>query len=122
MAVVGCGGHGPIPTGPARLHIQLLVAKGSPLPIEGAYHYVRVAGDSGSLKRRLSGERTPQSTLRLSAGAYRLESWQRTCDGNCGYLDQPSDRCDLGFDLKPRQRLEATITVRYGSGCTISVR
>jgi hypothetical protein len=120
FAVVGCGGHGAHLTGPARLHVAENVADGSPFPIEGAYHYVRVAGDSGSLQRRLSLELTPQATLRLPAGRYRLESWQRTCDGNCGYLDQASDRCESGFELKPGQRLEATITVRYRSGCQIA--
>ena len=120
LGVAGCGSHDSIPTGSGQLHVQQLVAKGSPFPIEGAYHYVRVTGDSGSLKRRLSFERTPQTTLQLPAGDYRLESWQRTCDGNCGYLDQPSDRCETGFELQARQRLEATVTVDYGSGCTIS--
>jgi hypothetical protein len=120
IGAVGCGGHELAPPGKARLHVVQLVAKGSPLAIEGAYHCVRVHGDSGSLERRLSDELTPQATLRLPAGRYRLESWQRTCDGNCGYVDQPSDRCAGRFELEPHRRLEATITVTYGSGCRIA--
>lgn len=122
LCAPGCGGKAPVSGGSARLHVEQLVADGSPLPIEGAYHYVRLAGDSGSVERRLSDERTPKATLALPAGHYRLESWQRTCDGNCGTLDPPSDRCSGEFDLDPEQRLGATITVTYGSGCRIEFR
>ena len=30
---------------------------------------------------------------RLSPGRYRVISYQRPCDGNCGLLDPPTDRC-----------------------------
>lgn len=105
----------------ARLHVQQAVAKGSPLPIEGAYAYIRVEQPDGSkvVERRLSGSRQPSATVELADGRYRLLSWQRTCDGNCGYLDPPSDRCSGEFELRHDQRLAVTITVRYGSGCRI---
>jgi hypothetical protein len=45
--------------------------------------------------------------LEVPAGRFVLGSWQRTCDGNCGYLDAPADRC--------------LIVVRPGKGCTIDV-
>ena len=122
LFAAGCGGDGRTSGGSGRLHVQQLVADGSPIPIEGAYHYVRVAGDSSPVERRLSDERTPQATFALRAGHYKLESWQRTCDGNCGTLDPPSDSCSSEFDLDPEQRLGATITVTYGSGCRIEFR
>ena len=36
---------------------------------------------------RLKGRKTVETTVRLEPGSYRLVSFQRPCDGNCGYLD-----------------------------------
>jgi hypothetical protein len=108
---------------PANLHVRQVVAKGSPLPTEGAYGYVRVVRQDGSkvLQRRLRGRGlVPFTTVTLAPGRYHLLSWQRYCDGNCLRLDPPSDRCARWFRLHRGQRLVATITVRYGSGCRIS--
>jgi hypothetical protein len=85
--VAGCSDAPPGDEHGARLHVQQVIAKGSP--------------------------------VELAAGRYRLLSWQRTCDGNCGYLDPPSDQCSEGFEVRHDQGLAATVTVRYGSGCRI---
>jgi hypothetical protein len=55
----------------------------------------------------------------LRSGAYRLVSWQRTCDANCGNLDPPSDRCARPITVKPQQKLNVTIRVNFASGCVI---
>ena len=107
---------------PGKFHVQQVIAPGSPLPIEGSIPYVRIARADGStvVQRRLNlTKRTPFADVRLAPGRYRLQSWQRTCDGNCGYLDPPSDRCSRWFRIHPGQMLKATITIRYGSGCSI---
>ena len=116
-SVAGCSDAPPADEQGARLHVQQVIAKGSPLPIEGAYAYIRVEQPDGSkvMERRLKGS----ATVELAAGRYRLLSWQRTCDGNCGYLDPPSDQCSEGFEVRHDQGLGATVTVRYGSGCRI---
>ena len=103
-----------------RLHVHQVIAKGSPLPVEGSIPYLRVVGLDGStvVKRRLTPKRS--ATIALPPGRYRLQSWQRYCDGNCTRLDPPSDRCSRRFTLDRGQRLAATITVRYGSGCKIA--
>ena len=104
-----------------RLQIRQILAKNTPLPIEGAIPVVAIVRRDGSLvaKRRLGLVR-PSAAFSLAPGRYRLLSWQRICDGNCGTLDPPSDRCSRAFTLHRSQRLRATITVRYGSGCRIS--
>jgi hypothetical protein len=119
--VAGCSDAPPGDEHGARLHVQQVIAKGSPLPIEGAYAYIRVEQPGGSkvVERRLKGAAKPSATVELAAGRYRLLSWQRTCDGNCGYLDPPSDQCSEGFEVRHDQGLAATVTVRYGSGCRI---
>ena len=107
---------------PGKLHVQQVVAPGSPQPIEGSIPFIRVARADGStvVKRRLNlTRRTPFADLRLAPGRYRLQSWQRTCDGNCGYLDAPSDRCARWLRIHRGQPLDATITVTFGSGCGI---
>jgi hypothetical protein len=117
------------PTSPdsssARLYVRQVIATGSPLPAEGAYSYIRVVQADGSrvvAERRLPDSRRPSATLSLSADRYRLESWQRTCNGNCGDLDPPSERCARRFRLQSGEQRTATITVRYASGCWIALR
>ena len=39
----------------------------------------------------------PFAAVALAPGRYRLQSWQRDCDGNCGRLGPPTDRCSRWF-------------------------
>jgi hypothetical protein len=108
---------------PTRLHVQQVIATGSPLPIEGSIPFIRVSRPDGStvVRRRLNLRTGPPSAVvRLAPGRYRLQSWQRICDANCGNLDPPSDRCTRWFQIHRAQTLKATITVAFGSGCRIS--
>jgi hypothetical protein len=95
---------------------------GSAIPIEGALSYIRVERAAGVTltERRLPGDQ--QLTLKLQPGAYRLVSWQRICDANCGNLDPPSDRCARPFTVRQRQQLEATVRIDFVSGCVITLR
>ena len=60
--------------------------------------------------------------LHLSPGAYRLVSWQRICDGNCGNLDPPSQQCARPVTLRSAEQLTAAIRVNFASGCVIVLR
>jgi hypothetical protein len=105
-----------------RLHVQQVVATGSPLPVEGAIPYIRVARGDGStvVRRRLSFERKlPLADVTLAPGRYHLQSWQRYCDGNCSRLGPPSDRCARWLRIHRGQTLKATITVTFGERCRI---
>ncbi len=63
------------------------------VPIEGAYSYVRIEDQNGHkvTEQRVQSERNVE--IPLDPGAYRLVSYQRTCDGNCSILDPASDSC-----------------------------
>ncbi len=96
---------------------------GDGIPIEGAITFVRVKRPSGRvvLTRRLPA--SDRSTFPLRPGRYRLVSWQRLCDGNCGTLDPPSHRCARSLTIRPAERLRATIRVNYAAaGCVIRLR
>lgn len=104
----------------ATLRVHQIVATGSPLPVEGAIPYIRVSRADGStvVRRRLPTGTRPVG-VQLAPGRYRLQSWQRYCDGNCSRLGPPSDRCARWFRIGAGRTLKATIVVRYGSGCRI---
>ena len=93
---------------------------------EGSYSYIRVEHTSGD---KLLEERLPEATghsptfvseavLRVDPGEYRFVSFQRTCDGNCGSLDPPSDECKQV--VRVDEPAELTVTVRPGEGCTFT--
>jgi hypothetical protein len=99
--------------------------------IEGSYSYVRVENLDGEepiqkrfpVEARKLGELRFLSTmtLRLGPGSYRLVSFQRPCDGNCGILDPPTDECSREIVVVRDRPVEATIAVRPGEGCSIEV-
>ena len=98
------------------------VRVGDTNPIEGAITFIRVKRPSGRvvLTRRLPP--SERLTLPLRPGRYRLVSWQRLCDANCGTLDPPSDRCARSLTIRTGERLRATIRVNYAVGCVIRLR
>ena len=120
-ACLGAAGSASGGAKPAQLRVVQIQLPGS-FYIEGSYSYIRIERPDGRkvLQRRLPARRRPTLTVSLRAGSYRLVSWQRPCDGNCGYLDPPTDRCARGFTLKRGQLLKATIRLKAGSGCRIS--
>jgi hypothetical protein len=93
---------GPAATAPAQAgQLRILrVTVGNAVPIEGALSYIRVERATGVtvIDRQLPGSH--RLTLQLPPGAYRLASWQRFCDGNCGNLDPPSQHCARPFTLR----------------------
>jgi hypothetical protein len=101
---------------------QLRIAQatvGGAVPIEGALSYIRVERATGATvtERQLPGR--GKLTLTLQPGGYRLVSWQRICDANCGNLDSPSYQCARPFTLRQGERLHAAIRVNFTSGCVI---
>jgi hypothetical protein len=95
---------------------------GSSRYIEGSLSYLRIARADRVIvvQGRLRGYPPyPTKILRLRPGRYRVSSWQRPCDGNCGFLDPPTDRRSAPFRVVSARRLHATIRVSPGRGCTI---
>ena len=88
--------------------------------LEGSISYVRVTGEDGSVE--FDAELSPGSTTRvldafLDPGTYRLESYQRPCDANCGFLDPPTDQCSTTFEINPERQATVRVTVTPGFGC-----
>jgi hypothetical protein len=108
----------------AKLHIEQLHVAGAGFFVEGSYSYIRIERSNGDelLERRLSNERTPQATVRLDPGIYRLVSFQRSCSGNCNYLDPPADACSHRLTMRSASPVSAVIHLSPGAGCEITVK
>jgi hypothetical protein len=100
---------------------QVLDTSGA-LYVEGSLGYIRLVDSTGStvFEKQLDPEKLAVSKD-VPPGEYVLQSWQRPCDGNCGYLDPPTDRCDAELDLASGGEVRVTITLRPAEGCDIKV-
>ncbi len=103
-----------------RLRVSERLVGGLDPYIEGSIGYVRIRTRAGKLvtSGKFGLARRPLR-FALGPGTYRLFSFQRPCDGNCGFLDPPTDRCSRLFRLRARRTVAATILLSPGSGCTI---
>lgn len=109
---------------PAHLQIAQ-VTVGRAFPVEGAISYIQVERANElvfTAHHRLWGRKF---VIKLDPGVYRLASWQRICDGNCGYLDAPSNRCEHAISVRGGELLQATVRVTFASvqtPCVIVLR
>jgi len=103
LAVAGCGGSEAPSSGEAAG--QLLVEQtfvGNAHYIEGAKSYVSAEPESGGDPQEVEltySDQASTGSLHLDPGRYTLKSWQRPCDGNCGYLDPPTDECSAPVEV-----------------------
>ncbi len=93
--------------------------------VEGSISFVRVrvrdaSGDT-VVRRRTAAARF-RMVRKLPPGRYRVISYQRPCDGNCGFLDPPADRCARRVRVRSGGLTSVRVTVRPGRGCTMSRR
>jgi hypothetical protein len=125
----GCAGshRKTLPNGPGKIVVEQTIDLSGGLPIEGEISYAQIeTTGGGTVTRRLrydAATKRSRATIRLGPGSYRLVSYQRTCDGNCRFLDPPSTRCSRGFTIAgaPHGKLRATVHVSFSSGCTIAI-
>jgi zinc D-Ala-D-Ala dipeptidase len=91
--------------------------------VEGSFSYVRVRGVRGKLvvAKRSSRPRF-RMQRRLAPGTYIVSNYQRPCDGNCGTLDPPTDRCARRVRVLSGGLTEVALRVRPGRRCTMSRR
>jgi hypothetical protein len=70
-------------------------------------------------ERAFSGVRPnrPAIDVRLAPGRYVVTSYQRPCDGNCGYLDPPTDRCRTTVTLAADDDIVLNVEFAPGQGC-----
>ena len=119
--LVGCGSTKPQATNsrPAMLRVKQVMVPGS-LYTEGSFSYVRVERDGQEIaKVKLEDSR---AELRLDEGSYRLISFQRPCDGNCGLLDPPVDRCERSVQLLADETLHVKVVLHQRGGCTMRIK
>jgi len=122
LLLSGCGSQAREPASEgadASLRLShVLDPSATSLYIEGSIWHVRVLDSDGHalVDRQVKGERTKVS---LAPGSYRFVSEELPCDGNCGHLDPPMDRCSGEFSAEPGDELAATVTLRPSQGCTI---
>jgi hypothetical protein len=114
------------PAGPTRPAGHLVIREvlvGNSRFVEGSVGFVRIERPSGRkvLTRRLPLD-DPRITVPLRPGRYRLKSWQRPCDANCGTLDPPTDRCSRMLTIRSGERLRAIIRLNPATGCVIRLR
>ena len=131
VAAPGCSDAAPAASGPPpALHGAPLVIRearaAQPLYIEGSIGYLRVvAVDSGIVIRKGRVKNAAPGTTRrlfkrfLKPGRYRIVSYQRPCDGNCGYLDGPTERCETTVKLRDGHARRVTLEVTPGAGCRV---
>ena len=89
--------------------------------IEGQVSYLIVRDEDGRIvaERAFSGLRPNRAAIdaRLAPGRYVVTSYQRPCDGNCGYLDPPTDRCRTTVTLATDDDVILTVEFAPGQGC-----
>lgn len=86
------------------------------LYVEGSLSYIRVSdGEDVVFQWQMPDDGRLQHDL--PPGTYTLTSFQRPCDGNCGYLDPPTDRCSEPLTVEAGVVEQVHVTVRPGSGC-----
>ena len=90
--------------------------------MEGALAVISIERATGAMiiERQLPG--SGKLALRLDPGTYRLASWQRVCDANCGQLDPASNRCARLVTVRGHDQLLAIIRVSFTAGCVIALR
>jgi len=91
--------------------------------IEGTQSIVRVRGPEEAVGRSRAPAHRHEKLLdtHVPAGSYRLRAYQRPCDGNCGYLDPPTDGCTTKFDVYPSATIQVKIRAVPGKHCRITV-
>ncbi|MBD0280948.1 MAG: hypothetical protein ICV69_01955 [Thermoleophilaceae bacterium] len=92
--------------------------------VEGSFSYVSVRDARGAvvLEREFRQRRRLRLRQPLSAGRYRVTSFQRPCSAGCAALDPPTDACARPLRVLPRGRTVVRVVVRPGRGCTMGVR
>ena len=113
----------PLPSGSNRLVVYEPNLGRERVYAEGFQSYLAVtAGAGGSTTVTVPRTAGPAFTKRLAPGRYTIKSWLRPCDGNCGTLDDSTDRCQLAVSLGPDRPTDYIVLLTPGHGCQIEPR
>ena len=131
LILAGCAEEPPVAKSPPVLGPPRLIVRetlpAQPIYIEGTVGFLRIAEvDTGTVV--FDGPVTGRDGVRgddplfdreLAPGSYRLLSHQRPCNGNCGYLAPPTDRCRTSMHLIRGETRIVTIVLGAHRVCTI---
>jgi len=130
--LAGCGEDAPraAPDGAAARLIVRETLPRQPIYKEGTVAFLRIERlrsrtlviDGPVTGRGFVRGRTPLFDRSLAPGAYRLVSYQRPCDGNCGYLDPPTARCEATVELEAGDIRTVTVVLDVHGGCRVTSR
>src|SRR5581483_10706983 len=87
---------------------------------DGFRSYVAVSAAAGGRTTvTVPAANGPAFAKRLAPGRYTITRWARPCDGNCGSLDPPTDRCRRTIAVGRERPTSYNVLVRPGRGCRI---
>jgi hypothetical protein len=126
LLAAGCALHAQPPLSPTgsgqgtgRLVLTQDLDRGGGVYIEGYVPFVMVTRNGQEV---FSGRMGFDEILshELSAGSYELTFTVHPCDGNCGYLDPPTETCSKAFTVEAGQTVRAHVVERPSQGCSIT--
>ncbi len=92
---------------------------------EGYVSFLRVRDHTGKviIRRRFDvGDPLVHLRSDLAPGTYRVTRFIRPCDGNCGFLDPPTERCGHEVGIESGHSTVAVARTRVGHACKVRVR
>lgn len=89
---------------------------------EGYISFLRVRGKTGAIIVRKRSLGKVHLRTHLAPGSYRLTRFIRPCDGNCGYLDPPTELCRQTLTVAAGVKTHAVVISRIGHPCQIEIR
>jgi hypothetical protein len=118
LFAAACGSDAPAAAAPGRLVVQKTFAAARPLFIEGSVTHLRIVGEDGAVVVDEVRHGRPLFDQTLPAGAYTVQTVERPCDGNCGYLDPPveSTRCELAVRIAAGERTKVSLALEDARG------
>jgi len=100
--------------------------------MEGSLHFAKLEGRSsfdwdvedGSGGDEFDPDKpyvAGRQTHSVEPGDYTLTAWEEVCDGNCDYLDGPTNHCSLDFSAAPGETVRIRVTFTIPHPCVATV-
>lgn len=120
--VADTGSNGPAvdPAGnvTVTVHTSIEPGKHGEMFTEGAVPEIRLTAPDGTVLDPRKDHADDAVFSGLDPGRYRLHAVLRPCDGNCGYLDDPTSPCSATVVVKGDR--DVTVRWRVGQGCRVA--
>ena len=125
MLASACSSPDGSSSGRAALTVRLTADLTGGSYIEGFIPYVRVDEGGRPLfdeRMKAAGDLAWETSAALQPGRYRVTTYVRPCDGNCGLLDPRADRCSLEIAPQPGSDVNIAVLLKPLHGCTMTER